>query len=49
MFARVVFPDGSAGYLLLHSGGALNNYLVPGAKDCNNKGLDNFDACFGGE
>ncbi len=48
-FVRVVFPDGSAGYVFLHSGGELHDYVVPGAKDCNNKGLDNFDVCFGGE
>lgn len=47
-FVRVVFPDGSAGYVFTHSAGEVNDYVVPGAKDCDGKGLDNFEACFGG-
>ncbi len=47
-FVRVVFPDGSAGYVFIHSAGEIHDYVVPGAKDCDGKGLDNFEACFGG-
>ena len=46
-FVRIVFPDGSAGYVFIHSAGEVNDYVVPGAKDCDGKGLDNFEACFG--
>ncbi|HUR24287.1 MAG TPA: hypothetical protein VMZ73_10485 [Acidimicrobiales bacterium] len=46
-FVRIVFPDGSAGYLFIHSASEVNDYVVPGAKDCDQKGLDNFEACFG--
>ena len=47
-FVEVVFPDGSSGFLFIHSAGECNDYVVPGAKDCDGKGLDNFNACFGG-
>lgn len=47
-FVRVVFPDGSAGYLFIHSAGEVHEYVIPGARDCDGKGLDNFEACFGG-
>ncbi len=47
-FVRVVFPDGSAGYVFVHSAGEVNDNVVPGARDCDGKGLDNFEACFGG-
>jgi hypothetical protein len=46
-FVRVVFPDGSAGYVFIHSAGEVHDYVIPGAKDCDGKGLDNFEACFG--
>jgi len=47
-FVRLVFPDGSSGYVFVHSASEVNDYVVPGAKDCDGKGLDNFEACFGG-
>ncbi len=47
-FVEVVFPDGSSGFVFIHSAGEVNGYVVPGARDCDGKGLDNFSACFGG-
>ena len=47
-FVKVILPDGSVIYGFEHSGGAKNGYVVPGAKDCDGKGLDLASACFGG-
>ncbi len=47
-FVKIVFPDGSTAYLFVHSGGAVHDYVVPGAMNCDGKGLDNLDVCFGG-
>lgn len=44
-FIRVVFPDGSEVYGFSHSG---FEGVVGGAKDCDGKGLDNAEECFGG-
>lgn len=47
-FVKVLLPDGSVTYGFGHSGGAKHNYVVPGAKDCDGKGLDLASACSGG-
>lgn len=47
-FVKVVLPDGSVVYGFEHSGGAKHGYVVPGAKDCDGKGLDSAAACFAG-
>lgn len=46
-FVEIVFPDGSSGFLFLHNA-KNNDGVVPGAKDCDGKGLDNFEACMAG-
>lgn len=46
-FVEIVFPDGSSGFLFIHSASAVHDYVIPGAKNCDGKGLDNFEACFG--
>ncbi len=46
-FVKIVVPDGSTVYLFVHSGGARHDYVVPGAKNCDGKGLDNLEVCFG--
>ncbi len=47
-FVEIVFPDGSSGFVFIHSASEVNGFVIPGAKDCDGKGLDNFSACFGG-
>lgn len=47
-FVLLVFPDGSTYLTFSHSGGAKHDYVVPGAKNCDGKGLDSLEACFGG-
>jgi hypothetical protein len=44
-FVEIVFPDGRSAFLFVHSGGEKNDHVVPGAKDCDGKGLDAFSAC----
>lgn len=44
-FVEIAFPDGTSGFVFLHSAGEKNGYVVPGAKDCDGKGLDNFVMC----
>ncbi len=46
-FVKIVFPDGSSRYLFLHSGGPRHDGVVPGAKNCDGKGLDLLSVCFG--
>jgi hypothetical protein len=46
-FVLVVLPDGSSVLSYSHSGGAIHDYVIPGAKGCDGKGLDNAEACFG--
>ena len=41
-FVEIRFADGSSGFLFLHNG---PDGVVPGAKDCDGKGLDNFTHC----
>ena len=48
VFVEIVFPDGSSNFLFIHAAGEANGYVVPGAKDCDGKGLDNFESCMGG-
>ncbi len=47
VFVEIVFPDGSSNFLFIHAASEVNGYVVPGAKDCDGKGLDNFESCFG--
>jgi hypothetical protein len=44
-FVQIALPDGSVAYVFSHSGGAKHDYVVPGAKNCDGKGLDTFEAC----
>jgi len=46
-FVKIVLPDGSSTYLFVHSGGPANDGVVPGAKNCDGKGLDLLSLCFG--
>ncbi|TCJ30416.1 hypothetical protein [Nocardioides jejuensis] len=45
-FIAVVFPDGTTIVSFNHPP-AMNDYVVPGAKGCDGKGLDSGEACFG--
>ena len=47
-FVKVILPDGSMVYGFEHSAGPNHDYVVPGAKNCDGKGLDLGSACFGG-
>ena len=44
-FVQIALPDGSVAYVFAHSGGEKHDYVVPGAKNCDGKGLDKFGAC----
>lgn len=44
-YIKIILPDGSVVYGFDHSGGAKHDYVVPGAKDCDGKGLDAGSAC----
>lgn len=44
-FVEIRFPNGSSGFLFLHNAKG-NDGVIPGAKDCDGKGLDNFVHCF---
>lgn len=46
-FVEVVFPDGSSVFVFIHSAKGTDG-VVSGAKNCDQKGLDSFSACFGG-
>lgn len=46
-FFEVIFPDGSSGFVFIHSAKGTDG-VVAGAKNCDQKGLDSFSACFGG-
>ncbi len=46
-FVEIVFMDGTSGFVFIHSA-AGNDGVVPGAKNCDGKGLDSFTACMGG-
>jgi hypothetical protein len=46
-FVQVALPDGTVAYVFAHSGGEKHDYVVPGAKNCDGKGLDKFEACTG--
>ena len=45
VFVEVIFPDGSSGFGYGHAAGP--HGVIPAARDCDGKGIDSFEACFG--
>jgi hypothetical protein len=47
-FVKVVFPDGSAVYGFAHSAGEIHDYVLPAANNCDGRGIESAEVCFGG-
>ena len=46
VFVEILLPTGTSTFLFVHAAKGVGG-VVPGAKGCDGKGLDNFEACMG--